>query len=95
MTDVLVQQGPPGLAAAASTISRLDTATGRTRPRGLLPGDLVAKIAATLNAAATSQGSTPASSISSYTFDTTPAATVLGASHALRPVCPLIFLRGS
>ena len=29
MTDVLVQQGPPGLAAAASTISRLDTATGR------------------------------------------------------------------
>ena len=45
--------------------------------------------------AATSQGSTPASSISSYTFGTTPAATVLGASHALRPVCPLIFLRGS
>lgn len=45
--------------------------------------------------AATSQGSTPASSISSYTFGATPAATVLGASHALRPVCPLIFLRGS
>lgn len=45
--------------------------------------------------AATSQGSTPASSLSSYTFGTTPAATVLGASHALRPVCPLIFLRGS
>ena len=45
--------------------------------------------------AATSQGSTPASSISSYTFGWTPAATVLGASHALRPVCPLIFLRGS
>lgn len=45
--------------------------------------------------AATSQGSTPESSISSYTFGTTPAATVLGASHALRPVCPLIFLRGS
>jgi hypothetical protein len=45
--------------------------------------------------AATSQGSTPASSISSYTFGMTPAATVLGASHALRPVCPLIFLRGS
>lgn len=40
-------------------------------------------------------GSTPASSLSSYTFDMTPAATVLGASHALRPVCPLIFLRGS
>ena len=45
--------------------------------------------------AATSQGSTPASSISSYTFGATPAATVLGATHALRPVCPLIFLRGS
>lgn len=45
--------------------------------------------------AATSQGSTPASSLSSYTFGMTPAATVLGASHALRPVCPLIFLRGS
>lgn len=45
--------------------------------------------------AATSQGSTPASSISSYTFGATPAATVLGDFHALRPVCPLIFLRGS
>jgi hypothetical protein len=45
--------------------------------------------------AATSQGSTPASSLSSYTFGSTPAATVLGAVHALRPVCPLIFLRGS
>ena len=45
--------------------------------------------------AATSQGSTPASSLSSYTFGTTPAATVLGDYHALRPVCPLIYLRGS
>lgn len=45
--------------------------------------------------AATSQGATPAASLSSYTFGMTPAATVLGANHAVRPCCPLIFLKGS